>query len=147
VTSEEILAAIDSDPIAFEMARHGDDSGCAARLVAILPKIQGPVAADDVLLIAARRGRWGPIALTCENQQADFALRSVCKTFVDWTQAKRSIDFDLPSVQMMISVLISASLITESDVSEIKTYGQEPHSITAMQVSQAMEPRRPEGKI
>lgn len=147
MTSEEILAAIDSDAIAFEMARSGDDSGCAGRLVAILPKVQWPVAADDVLLIAARRGKWGAIALTCENQQADFTLRSVCKTFVDWTQAKRAIDFELESVQAMVAVLISASLITQLDIDEIKLMGLKPQAITTNEVSLAMAPRRPEGKI
>ncbi len=147
MTPEELLEAIESDAEANQMAKVGDDSGCAARMAAILPKVRVSASAKDVMTIAARNGRWGAIALTCHKDDTDFTTRSVCKTFVDWVNSGSSIDIALGSVQQMIDVLLNASLITSSDISEIESLSWVPQVITANDVSAAMSPRRPGGRI
>jgi hypothetical protein len=99
------------------------------------------------MTIAARNGKWGKIALICTENSFDFQLRIVCKTLIDWVGSGKSIDLTLQSVKGMISVLLQADLIDERDIKEITDLSWTFQSISSIDVSQAMQPLRIDGKI
>jgi hypothetical protein len=97
--------------------------------------------------IASRNQNWGAIALTCSDTSKDYTVRVVCKTLVDYVATGDSIDFTLGSVQSMMQVLLSASLISQADINEIELLSWSPQTISANEVSVAMMPRRPGGHL
>ena len=147
MTPEELLEAIDADPNASRLAIAGDDQGCAGRMMAILPPVRVFVSTRDIMKIASRNQKWGAIALTCSDTSKDYTVRVVCKTLVDYVATGDSIDFTLGSVQLMMQVLLSASLISQADINEIELLSWSPQTISANEVSVAMMPRRPGGHL
>lgn len=139
---EQILAAIDGDPEATQLAAIANDAACAERLTAIWPPVRRSIPADDVMAVAVRRGRWGSLALACHELQLAFPVRSTAKTLVDWIQAGKSIDITLAEVQSMVGVLKDAGLINDADVEAIESLAWAKVTITPIEVSIAMAERR-----
>jgi len=147
MTPTELLALIDSDSVASALAVAGDDAGCAARCVQIATPVRVPVAADTIKYSAVTSLSWAKIKLARDSAASPVELRMICISFIDWVDSGRTINFDLPLVQGMLARLIAAGLVDQAVADQMIAMQSVPQTITANDVSAAMLPRRPEGKI
>lgn len=147
MTPEELLDLIDGDAIATERAGVGDDSGCASRCVAIAPLVRQPVPAADLQYEAMLGLSWGAMKVTASQADVPIQIRALCHQFIDQVQSGRPIDFALPQVEQMLAAMVAAQIVSQSTADAILAKSWAPQAITANDVSAAMAPRRPGGRI
>ena len=147
MTPAELLALIDSDSVALAFAVAGNDAACAARCIEIAEAVRKPVEAADLQYEAMIGMSWGTMRVKAGDSSVDGQIRALCFQFIDQVQSGRPIDFALPQVEQMLGAMVSVSIVSQATAEAIIAKSWVPQSITANDVSAAMLPRRPEGKI
>lgn len=147
MTPAELLALIDSDTEASARALYGDDAGCAMRCSEIAPLVRVPVAADDLRYESMLAMSWGTMRVKANDAEVPAQVRALCHQFIDQVQAGRPIDFALPQVGAMMAAMVQAQIVSQETADAIIGRSWSRQSITANEVSDAMLPRRPGGKI
>lgn len=147
MTPSELLTLIEGDTLANQLATAGDDAGCALRCIQIAPHVRVPVTADSLKYAAVTSLAWAKIKLARDNPNTPTELKIACISFIDWVDSGRTMNLDLPLVQGMLAGLIAAELVDRSVAEEMTASQSVPQVITANDVSTAMLPRRPGGKI
>jgi hypothetical protein len=71
----------------------------------------------------------------------------LCFQFIDQVQSGRPIDFALPQVAAMLAAMVQAQIVSQATADAIVAKSWVPQIITANDVSAAMSPRRPGGRI
>ena len=147
MTPNELLQLIDSDAEASARATLGDDAGCALRCVEIAPLIRVPVPADDLRYESMLAMSWGAMRVKATDAEVPSHVRALCFQFIDQVQAGRPIDFALPQVGAMMAAMVQAEIVSQATADAIIARSWTKQTITANDVSAAMAPRRPGGKI
>jgi hypothetical protein len=147
MTPEELLTLIDSDPDASARATLGDDSGCALRCVAIAPHVRQPVSAGDCQYESMIGLSWGTMRVMATDATVPAQTRALCFQFIDQVQSGRPIDFALPQVAAMLAAMVQAQIVSQATADAIVAKSWVAQTITANDVSAAMSPRRPGGRI
>lgn len=147
MTNEELLQLIDSDADASARAALGDDAGCALRCVQIAPLIRVPVPADDLRYESMLAMTWGAMRVKATDAAVPQSVRALCHQFIDQVQADRPIDFALPQVGAMLAAMVQTEIVSQATADAIIARSWTRQTITANDVSAAMAPRRPGGKI
>jgi hypothetical protein len=147
MTQVELLALIDGDTVATAKAAIGDDSGCAARCVEIAPLVRVPVMPYDLQREAMLTGSWGAMRVTANDAAVPAHVRALCHQFIDQVQSGSSIDFALPQVSQMLGAMVATGIVSQATADAIIKKSWASQTITANDVSAAMSPRRPGGRI
>lgn len=146
MTNEELLTLIDGDAKASAFASEGNDLACAARCVEIAPLVRHPVAAADLRYEAMLTGDWGRMKVTAFDQSVSASVRALCHQFIDQVESGAAIDFELPEVQQMQQMLLQAGVLSQKAVEAVLERSWVRQTIGWIDVSNAMAPRRAEGR-
>jgi hypothetical protein len=147
MTPIELLALIDGDTVASGKAAIGDDSGCAARCIVIAPPVRVPVPAAELQYEAMLGMSWGVMKVKASQAEVALEIRALCYQFIDQVQSGRPIDFALPQVSQMLAAMVATGIVSQATADAIIAKSWAPQTITANDVSAAMSPRRPGGRI
>jgi hypothetical protein len=90
---------------------------------------------------------WGTMRVMATDATVAAQTRALCFQFIDQVQSGRPIDFSLPQVAAMLSAMVQAQIVSQATADAIVTKSWVPQIITANDVSAAMSPRRPGGRI
>lgn len=147
MTPTQLYQLIISDQVANQLATKGDDEACAKRCTQIAPVVQNELAAKDVQYILSLRKKWGAIRYTAANASAEVESRQLCLQVTDWVDKSYSVDVTSPEIQELFTELVTKQILSSEDVEALveKSYGLQ--TITTQDVSNAMAPHRPGGKI
>jgi hypothetical protein len=142
MNTAELRLLIESDTVASEFYDAGNDIECASRCVAIVEKLNQPIAADDLQYHATVTGAWAAIKIAGESPETPSELKAACISFLDWVASGRSVDFELPVVQAMLSGLVQSELVHQELVSTINELRMVAPEITAHDVSEVRNANR-----
>lgn len=134
MTPQQLKTLILSDQIAASLFAEAQDQICAERVNAIAPPVRARVLADDLQYYAAVNSIWAKVRLTAQSATAPDSIKGVCVTFIDWIEAGRPIDLDLPAVGAMLDALVAATIVTPAQKAEILALGNKPQVVTALEV-------------
>ena len=90
--------------------------------------------ADDLQYYASVNGIWAKVRLAAQSATAPDTIKGVCVTFIDWIEAGRPIDLDLPAVGAMLDAWVAATIVTAQQKAEILALGNKPQVVTALEV-------------
>lgn len=152
MTKEQLRDLIASDEEAANLAKIGDDAGCAKRLSEIAPAVPstGQKRINGLSLVAAFAD---PIAgATCwEKLKAAAVGNAVCRVAVDWMGPGSVTGLDIadPRTLAMCDQLVTLGVWTQAEADVVKGMALERPSITAAQVSDALNNSddRPGGRL
>lgn len=134
MTPQELKAFILADSDASALFADAQDQLCADRVNAIAPAVRALVDAADLQHYASLNGIWAKVRLAESDMDTPDSIKGVCVTFVDWVQAGKPIDLDLPQVGAMLDALVAATLVTSDQKVEILALGNKPQVVTALEV-------------
>jgi hypothetical protein len=155
VTDAALLAAIQADATAMSLATAGNDSGCAARMTAILPPVPAPIPNDQLLIWAASRGVLSRVVSGVSNANA--AIASACLAVQASLNGGASVlDITNPAIVgtgALLDGLTSAGILpanvatgsnspTPGSMADLIAFGSAPQVITTAQVSRCLIPLR-----
>lgn len=143
MTPADLYTAIQADPAAAALAAAGNDAGCAARMAAVLPPVLGVVRSRDLLIWGAKTG----VRARIEAKLTDPPVGAICLAVRDLLYSGGDFDGANPDNQTMIVALVSAGVMTSDDQASLLTLAARPYPVTADDVSAAMAPHRPNGKV
>jgi hypothetical protein len=147
MTDDELLALIDGDARASQLAVVGNDRECADRCVEIAPRVRVPVSAADLQYHSMLSGKWGEMRVRAFDPTEPTSVRVLCHQFLDQVSAGRGIDLTLPQVTQMLEHLTAAGLVDQAAITAINELSWAPATIDARDVSRVMMPRRPGGHL
>lgn len=142
----DLLALIESDPQAKALAKRGDDERCAARCREIAPKVQSPLGAQEAQRILSERKKWAGVraaAISAQQQKA----REASQTFLDWVSAKYELLMAEPMETSLFADLVTGNVLERADVDALRDASMVSDAISARDVSEAMKPQRPGGRV
>lgn len=134
MTPQQLKAFILADSAAAALFAEAQDQLCADRVNAIAPAVRALVDAADLQYYASVNGIWAAIRLTAQSATAPDSIKGVCVTFIDWIEAGRPIDLDLPAVGAMLDALVAATIVTPAQKTEILALGNKPQVVTALEI-------------
>lgn len=134
MTPQQLKTLILGDSAASALFAEKQDQQCAIRINAIAPPVRARALADDLQYYAAVNGIWAKVRLAAQSATTPDAIKGVCVTFVDWIEAGRPIDLDLPAVGAMLDALVAATIVTTAQKAEILALGNKPQVVTALEV-------------
>lgn len=134
MTPQQLKTLILSDQIAASLFAEAQDQICAERVNAIAPPVRSLVDAADLQHYASLNGIWAKVRLAESDMDTPDSIKGVCVTFVDWVQAGKPIDLDLPQVEAMLDALVAATLVTAEQKVEILALGNKAQVVTALEV-------------
>lgn len=138
MTPQELKVLIESDTEANQCWKDRRDAACANRCAAIAPTIRTPVAGGEIQKIASMNGVWPRIVLARESADTPTQIKGICITFLDWVEKGWQIDFDLPSVALMLGGLAQSGLISTEEIAELDAAATVRQTFTTDDVQQAM---------
>lgn len=148
-TDAEIYAAIQADATAKALAAAGSDAACAARLNAITPPVfgvtQGMVSATNLLVWGASSGARQAIEQGISS--AVPGVPSACLAVRDLLAFGGAWDSANPTNQQLVTALVTAGVLTSGQGQSLLALGQSPVIVSGADVSRAMAPYRPNGKV
>lgn len=147
MTPTELHALIMSDDIAQQLAIVGDDEACAKQCTKIAPVIQTDLVAKDIQYILSLRKKWGVIRHIATDVSAQIESKQLCLQVTDWVDKSYSVDVTRPEIQELFGELVSKQILTSDDIQALIQKSYVPQRITTEDVSIAMTPYRPGGKI
>ena len=134
MTPQQLKAFILADSAAAALFAQKQDQLCTERVNAIAPPVRSLVDAADLQHYASLNGIWAKVRLAESDVNTPDSIKGVCVTFVDWVQAGKPIDLDLPQVGAMLDALVAATLVTSDQKVEILALGNKPQVVTALEV-------------
>lgn len=134
MTPQQLKTFILSDPQASSLFSQQQDQQCADRVNSIAPPVRARALADDLQYYASVNGIWAKVRLAAQSATTLDSIKGVCLTFVDWIEAGRPIDLDLPAVGAMLDALVTATIVTPAQKTEILAFGNKPQVVTALEV-------------
>lgn len=144
MTTEELRALIESDPEALEMAEAGNDTGCAARLSEIAPKVPAAeryIHAMDIMSAFADptigADAWDKLVAASANSGVIAIAVSYMKP-----DSQRGLNIADSRSQAMCNQLQQLRVWTTQQRDTIKDLRLVSQIITPDQVSEAMAPTR-----
>ena len=146
MTPEALAALIEADPQAKALAKRGDDEGCAARCREIAPKVQMPLGAQEAQRILSERKKWAGVRAAANSAQPQ-NTREACQTLLDWVTAKYDLLMAAPMETALFADLTTSGVLLKADVDALRAASMMPDPISARDVSEAMKPQRPGGKV
>jgi len=146
MTNEELAALIESDAQAKAAAKRGDDESCAARCSEIAPKVQVPISASQAQYVLSARRKWGALKGAVQSTMPQSARESA-QTLIDWIERGYSLDFTRAMDTDILAAVVTGGVLTRADSDALTAVGLVSQQISARQVSAAMAPKRPGGKI
>lgn len=147
MTLTELYQLIKSDPVANQLATIGDDEACAKQCSKIAPVVQNQLAARDVQYILSLRKKWGAIRYIAANTSAEVESRQLCLQVTDWVDKSYAVDVTSVEIQELFVELVNKQILSSEDVGALVQKSYVPQNITTQDVSNAMAPYRPGGKI
>jgi hypothetical protein len=105
------------------------------------------VPADDLRYESMLAMSWGAMRVKATDAAVPQSVRALCHQFIDQVQAGRPIDFALPQVGAMLAAMVQTEIVSQATADAIIARSWTQQTITANDVSAAMSPRRPGGKI
>lgn len=134
MTPEALQQLILSDQQAAAMAIADQWKECADRCTEIAIPLRVPIPAQVLSRASALDGSFGKITLAArEGAEAPDSVKGVCVTFLFWMSQGWDLDIDLPQVQVMMGVLISAGIITQEQANDISALANRQPTITALE--------------
>lgn len=143
----DLYDLIMSDDVARQLATRGDDEACAKQCVKIAPVVQTDLAARDVQYVLSLRKKWGVIRHIATDALSDVSSRQICLQVTDWVDKNYSVDVTQPEIQELFLELVSKQILSNEDVQALVQKSYTAQRITTEDVSTAMRPYRPGGKI
>lgn len=144
MTDAEVLTLIDGDPTASSLAASGDDAGCAARLGSIAPASESaPITQDQLLMWGAATGAIKRII----DGQANASVGPLCQAVMIRVNSAGTFDASNAANKAGIAALVSAGILTSQEAQSLAAMGLRKPTITTDQVSRALSPRRPNGRV
>lgn len=147
MTPTQLYELIISDQVANQLATIGDDEACAKQCSKIAPVVQSELAAKDVQYTLSLRKKWGVIRYIATNTAAEAENRQLCLQVTDWVDKNYSVDVTHPEIQELFMELVSKQILSNEDVEALVQKSYVLQTITTQDVSSAMAPYRPGGKI
>jgi hypothetical protein len=145
VSDSDLLAAVLADPQAAALAAAGNDAGCAARLAAVLPPVPDPGAMVTTRLILKAFADPADGAACLDAFKAAAQANPVYAwVYTFLSPSEGGVDFGLPQTQAALDGLPG---LTAAQKATLKALGQRPARVTADDVSRALAPRRPNGRL
>ena len=147
MTDPEILAVIDAHPSVRALADAGNDSGCAAALVPLLPPVivSRDVTAKQIMTAFPTPSQswdvWTRVKAAATATGAPPYLASVV-AWLDPSVPNAGLDFGLPIVRDQIQALGSAGVITANEVATLLALAEQPYPITGNDISRIYAGRR-----
>ena len=144
MTTEELRTLIESDPQALELAEAGNDTGCAARLSEIAPKVLSAEHRISALTILSAFADPAVGADAWAKLKAAGASNPVVALAVEFMGPGSVAGLNIADdrSQAMCDALRAAGVWTQAQCDTIKGLGLVAAVITAEQVSEVMAPDR-----
>lgn len=143
----DLYDLIMSDDVARQLATAGDDEACAKQCVKIAPVVQVDVAAKDVQYVLSLRKKWGVIRHVATDALGDVSSKQLCLQITDWVDKNYSVGVTQPEIQELFLELVGKQILSNEDVQALVQKSYTAQRITTEDVSTAMRPHRPGGKI
>lgn len=145
---DALYKAIQADDDAKALAAIGNDSGCAARISAILPKRIVTRQVSDLAIFAAFEDPSIPEQLMQALEAAADSNPVVRRSLIWLRPNNGGVDVGHPATRALLDQLAQVGAIPQSTADVIKALAEEPQIITANEVSAAMRSYRGEdGRI
>lgn len=147
MTPAELLALIDSDQQASALAAAGDDTACAARCVAIAPKVLVSTRLGDINIVGLFDNPADGEAV-CQTIEAIADINPVVRRAWRWAgPSSPGIDVGDAKVRLLLVAPTNAGGIglTPEQAAPLLAAAEKPQSITAQDVGYALSTRRTTG--
>ena len=151
MTNDDLLAAIKADSLAKSMAEAGNDSGVAARISEILPKVHVATKLDEELILRRLGAVLGDgflrtlesLAASQPGTPEQTAIVSIAKRTVRLLTERDGIDFGSANVL----ALIDSMPFTDQQKDIIRGLSLVNQVIDPSQVSECLQSVRMDGKV